>query len=268
MKKFITGSAVLTILIGLAVILYDQPIFHQSGESTTSAKQETAPEPVKPVVNYPVPQPVPIEEGVAQPDPKDSPPALDKKNETLQELLSPVLKEQELASLLHMKNFIQRFVVTIDSLPEKRISPHHLPTKPPQGKFLVASGSISPQNQERYTPYLLLAETLGIEQAVSIYVEHYTLFQQAYRELGYPDGQFNDRFVGVIDHLLETPKVEEPIGVLQSLITYKFSDPALEELSAGQKILLRIGSENRSKAMSILRELRQRLTTLGKGKEN
>lgn len=268
MKQFITWSAVLAILIGLAVILYDQPIFRQSGESTTSAKQETAPEPVKPVVNYPVPQPVPIEESMAPSDQKESPQTLIEKDETLQELLTRVLEEKRLDALFHTKNLIQRFVVTVDSLPEKRISPHHLPTKPPQGQFLVASGSISPKNEERYTPYLLFVETLGIERAVSIYVKHYTLFQQAYRELGYPQGHFNDRFVAVIDHLLETPKVKDPIGVVHPLLTYHFSDPVLEEISAGQKILLRIGSENRSKAMSILRELRKHLTTLGERTED
>lgn len=266
MKQFITWSAVLAVLIGLAVILYDQQFFHQPNEPTVQPEQKAEQEPIKPVVKYPVPLPEPIKE-ITEPSTQEDPPQLlTEKDETLQEFLSRTLNAEELISLLHLKNLIQRFVVTVDSLPEKRISPHHLPIKPPQGKFLVASGSISPNNQERYTPYLRLAETIGTEQAVSIYVKHYDLFQKAYRELGYPQGHFNDRFVTVIDHLLETPDIKDPIGVVQPLLTYKFTDSALEELSAGQKILLRIGSVNRSRTMSILRELRKRLTTLGKGK--
>lgn len=267
MKSFIFWAAVLTVLVGLAFIFYDQPLFHPRQEVQMPAGEETTSTAEEPVVRYPVDTPAPPTEPLASAeagaDGDQALPTLSESDETLQQMLHRMLQEQQLLALLHLQNFIQRFVVTVDSLPEKRISARHLPVRPPQGKFLAAGGSISPENAKRYTPYLQLVETLGIEPAVSIYVRYYDLFQEAYRELGYPKGHFNDRFVAVIDHLLDTPEPKEPIGVVQPLIVYKYADPELEERSAGQKLLLRIGSDNRTRARSILRELRGRLTGLG-----
>lgn len=272
MKSFIFWSAILLALIALVFILYDQPFFLTQQDTPTPAELETTQKPEVPVVRYPVPkvQP-PTEPGAGTEQEKNAekpPPTLSESDETLQELLTRILKKQKLLALLQLKNIIQRFVVTIDSLPEKQISPHHLPVKAPQGKFQVVGSSISPMNAKRYSPYLQLAEAIGTEQAVSIYVRYYHLFQQAYRELGYPKGHFNDRFVTVIDHLLDTPDVKEPIGVIQPLIVYKYADSELEKLSAGQKLLLRIGSDNRVKAKNTLKELRKSLTSLGKVNQN
>jgi hypothetical protein len=45
-----------------------------------------------------------------------------------------------------------------------------------------------------------------------------------------------------------------------------FADPKLESLSAGQKIVLRVGRENREKLKSKLREIRHALTSMAPGK--
>jgi hypothetical protein len=83
----------------------------------------------------------------------------------------------------------------------------------------------------------------------------YPLFQQAYVELGYPRGYFNDRLVSVMDHLLAAgPK--PPIDLSQPKIMFD-RDPDLEQLSAGQNARARrIDNELRLKAK--LREIRRR----------
>jgi hypothetical protein len=78
-------------------------------------------------------------------------------------------------------------------------------------------------------------------------------------ELGYPDGYFNDRLIAVIDHLLETPTVQGPIKVTQPSVHYQFADPALEEKSAGQKLLIRMGNGNAAAIKMKLRELRREI---------
>ena len=66
------------------------------------------------------------------------------------------------------------------------------------------------------------------------YRHFYPLFQQAYVDLGYPDGYFNDRLVEVIDHLLATPDVAGPIKLTQPSVFYQYADPSIEERSAGR----------------------------------
>jgi hypothetical protein len=86
------------------------------------------------------------------------------------------------------------------------------------------------------------------------------LFQQAYEELGYPDGYFNDRLISVIDDLLDAPEISAPVYVHQPKVLYEFVDPELEGISAGQKILIRVGPENELRLKAKLRTIRAMLT--------
>jgi len=269
MKSFIIGAAIFAAGVAFFLVFYEHPFFDSGPETSAVVEQPGEQVAQPPSVKYPVPQPQPPAqtESAVEPAPTEQEPgSLPEQNQTLEGHLAELIQQQNLFGLLQLDNLIQRFVVTIDSLPEKRVSQHLLPLKPPPGKFMVTGGRISPENSKRYGLYLQMIDTLGIDRAVSLYVQFYDRFQAAYRELGYPQGHFNDRFVAVIDHLLATPATDTPLEVVQPLLVYKYADPDLEKLSAGQKMLLRIGAENRNRMESILRELRQRLTSLAETK--
>ena len=117
----------------------------------------------------------------------------------------------------------------------------------------------SPRNSARYARYVKLVQALDAERVVAIYVHFYPLFQQAFVELGYPNAQFNDRLVDVIDHLLETPDVQGPVALVRPKVFFEFADPELEELSAGQKLMVRIGPDNAAVLKTKLREIRRAL---------
>ena len=99
------------------------------------------------------------------------------------------------------------------------------------------------------------------DEVVAVYKRLYPLFQQAYERLGYPDAYFNDRLIEVVDHLLEAPILKDPISLKQPKALYLFADPELEALSAGQKILIRIGPENAFKLKATLQEYRRKLAS-------
>ena len=138
-----------------------------------------------------------------------------------------------------------------------------LPVEQVTGKFLTAGNEdaliINPKNAERYAPYVRLAETIDAKKLVALYVRLYPLFQKSYEELGYPKKYFNDRLIVVIDELLDTPNVKEPIKLVQPSVFYKFADPDLEELSIGQRILIRIGNKNEATIKAKLNEIKQEL---------
>jgi hypothetical protein len=83
--------------------------------------------------------------------------------------------------------------------------------------------------------------------------------QQAFAQLGYPDGYFNDRVIAVIDHLLATPEPEEPVRLLQPHVLYEFADPELEALSGGQKLLIRMGPDHAARIKTVLQNFRTRI---------
>ena len=103
---------------------------------------------------------------------------------------------------------------------------------------------------------------MKIPAVTATYQRYYPLFQQAYSDLGYPDGYFNDRLIVVIDDLLATPNIDGPLRLVRPHVLYQFADPALESLSAGQKALLRMGRENAAVVKGKLRELREQLAAM------
>ena len=105
-----------------------------------------------------------------------------------------------------------------------------------------------------------LAEAVKTKQLVAVYVRFYPLFQQAFKDLGYPSGYFNDRLIEVIDDLLAAPDLQGPVKLVRPKVMYQFADPDLEARSAGQKILIRMGSENAARIKAKLKEIRRELT--------
>jgi hypothetical protein len=123
-------------------------------------------------------------------------------------------------------------------------------------------------NPQRYRAFVAAVEKVDTAQAVALYRRFYPSFQAAYEELGYPGRHFNDRLVDVIDHLLQTPEpakpptlrlteVKGPIASARPWVRYEFEDPALEALSSGQKMLLRMAPDARQRLKGKLAELRR-----------
>lgn len=187
------------------------------------------------------------------------------------EALTGLLGRGPVQNLLQTDGFVRRVVATVDNLPTPRASARLWPVQATPQRFAVASKDgvsvIAGENAGRYGPLLAFAEAVPLERAVQMYVRMYPLFQQAYEELGYPGRYFNDRLVAVLDHLLQTPEPAEPLRVRllevrgdladpRPWVRYEFEDPALEALSSGQKILVRMGPANAKRAKTVLARLR------------
>ncbi len=275
MKKTTILIIFLIILIGiLALVIYNRNKPEPVVEEPAAPAESNVIEPNRrPIVHYPVPEPVPTapaETPETQPEEQLPLPATLPKvgdsDESVGNVFKMLIAGKSGLELLNLQNFIQRLVVTIDNLPEKQLPKFHLPISRPKGSYIVSGTADSPQtssrNHRRYSNHVALLETIEPKLAIKAYVHFYPLFQAAYKDLGYPNAYFNDRLVYVIDHLLETPDQPEPIQLEQPLVQYTFSNLSLEKRSAGQKILLRIGPENRARTLKVLKEYRSLLINL------
>ncbi len=248
--------AIVILGVGLfaAIIYYALP-----KTKTAPVVQPTAPATVKPPVSA-EPQ---IRYPVAQLSPEKPLPALDVSDATLKNALDELFSDKTLSGLLQLQDFVRRVVATVDNLPRQKLALRLMPVKPAGGKFPTTGKdtglAIGADNAARYAPYLRLAEAIDTARLVALYVHFYPLFQQAYQELGYPKGYFNDRLVEAIDDLLAAPEVQTPVKLVQPKVLYVFADPALEARSAGQKILMRIGNENVARVKAKLRDIRGEL---------
>lgn len=267
----IRGRVLLPVLILLALAVagavyylapdYEVPVGAVPGESGPAAP----PRERGPVVRHPVPEDAAGQPAAGRLAPRLSEPLpeLEDSDAALRELVGKVFAYPELSALLMPRDIIRRIVVTVDNLPKRSLPPKHLPLRHPPGEFLAARRGdrfvIDTANYRRYDRYVALLEEFDGREVVAAYSHFYPLFQQAYRELGYASGYFNDRLIVAIDDLMETPSVEPPVELKHPSVRYIYADEDLEALSAGQRLLLRMGPDNAARVKRVLNGLRDAL---------
>jgi hypothetical protein len=193
-------------------------------------------------------------------------PALDESDEYFRLELTNLYGDL-IGNLLVRTQLIGRIVATIDNLPRPHVSEKIRPVGRLDGVFSTegqdGSGeyTLNPDNYSRYELLVHIVTSADVNAVADMYRRFYPLFQKAYVNLGYPDGYFNDRLIEVIDHLLETPTVAEPVALVRPKVLYQFADPQLEARSSGQKLLIRMGNEHAERIKQTLRALRTAVAT-------
>ena len=256
------GFLIVGVIVAVVFWLYlqpDAPVEEQAVAPPTVVKP-----PEKPVVQHPVAS-APEDIQVAAPviAPEQALPKLKESDTPMAEILARLFADKKLDRFFILEHFIERFVVMVDNLPRQQLPKTHRPIKQTPGTFLAQGErdqlTIDPANYRRYTPLVKMLAALDTKQVVAVYRRLYPLFQEAYEGLGYPNAYFNDRLIEVIDHLLATPQVSDPVYLVQPKALYLYAEPSLEALSAGRKILIRCGLENAIQLKSILRDYRREL---------
>lgn len=186
-------------------------------------------------------------------------PALADADAVVGDALAQLVGRSGVMAFLITDGFVQRVVVTVDNLARPMAASRLWPVQPTPGRLqlLVAGDSelIGPDNAQRYAPFVAFVASVEPARAAAVYRRLYPLFQQAYADLGYPKGHFNDRLVEVIDHLAAAPEPARPpalklvevkgeVPSTRPWVRYEYADEKLESLSAGQKIMVRVGLDN------------------------
>ncbi|MGQ0621201.1 MAG: DUF3014 domain-containing protein [Panacagrimonas sp.] len=174
-----------------------------------------------------------------------------------------------LETLLVPREIIRRLVLNIDSL-DRDPAPLWLRSVPRvPGLFQAQKDgeealAITASNAQRYRLLMQAIKAVDVSKSTALYLRWYPLFQKAWSGIR-TEGpvQFNDRLVEIIDHLLETPELAEPIPLVRPKVLYLYADPELEESSSGQKALLRLGQSNAAVIKARLREIRAAIATGG-----
>jgi len=253
---------VLLVLGGIAAgyYYYWQMGAEQVKSPAPPVETPAAPPPVvqSPVVRHPIEsaQP-PADESINLPPLSDS-------DRVMREGLNRFFTKKEQEEYFFLNDLVRRVVVTVDNLPRKKVPMRYRLIKPVAGEIRTSGSedglSLSPDNYRRYKPYVLLVDAVNLDKLIALYVHFYPLFQEEYQKLGYPNGYFNDRLVEAIDDMLATPDAPAQIKLIRPNVLFQFADPDLEALSAGQKILIRMGPENAARIKARLRDLRREVT--------
>lgn len=265
MNRIIIPVVIVIVMVGGYLVFSRN---QQPSQPVTVEVELPTPVETQPSQQQPPPQQFPVPEPQVTATPVKPLPVLDESDQTIEQEFSGLVNgDSQFAQMLMFKAFVRNFVVIVDNLTEAKIPQKYMFVKPPAGVFLVQkdaaeNNSIAAENYARYQPFVRMVSALDTDSMINVYIYLYPLFQQAYAELGYPDRYFNDRLVEVINHLLETPEMTEPVALVQPKVYYQYADPALESRSAGQKLLMRVGNENAGLLKQKLQDVKARLTSL------
>jgi hypothetical protein len=193
------------------------------------------------------------------------------------EALSVLVGSEPVRQYVVSEDVIPRLVATLDALSGKQVPASIKAVEGPGGNFQAtadedpdsvirnAAGDpipqyvVDPVNYQRYTPYVEMLEAADSADIVASYQDYRPLFEEAFRQLGYPDGDFDQRLRSLIDELLATPDVSGPVRLIKPEAYYLYADEQLESLTAGQKVLLRMGPDNAARVKAKLTEIRDAL---------
>jgi hypothetical protein len=257
-NKPVIGVAVAVVLVAAGTWYYLQG---RHAELSRAPEAAQTPPPAEPPAEPAIQHPLPGGQAPASTAPL---PSLADSDPALSDALGQVVGLAAVKDYLLPESIIRHLVVTIDNLPRQKVAVQKRPTRAVGGSF-VADGdelhaTLDAQNFARYQPMAAVIAKLDMRQVAAVYIRFYPLFQQAYQDLGYPNGYFNDRLVQVIDTLLATPQPTGPIALVRPNVMYVFADPALEARPAGQKLLIRMGPDNAAVIKTKLDELRAAIT--------
>lgn len=91
--------------------------------------------------------------------------------------------------------------------------------------------------------------------AAQLYVTVKPLFDQAYGDLGHPNGSFDEAIARAIRTLDDTPQLKTEPTLLRRQSYFEHDDAGLKAILPVQKQLLLIGPDNRRKVMQWLKQL-------------
>ena len=236
----------------------------QSGQADATTAAATDLEPGDGANEAPAPEVVPL-------------PDLTASDPLVLEALAGLVGQAAVDQFVIPQNVISRVVATVDALGGRRVPEPLMPVQPLASAFeanvdfdpevplynplgdALPQYLVDPVSYARYVPYVDLLDSVNMAALAAIYQQQQPLFQQAYVELGYPEGVFNLRLLEVIDLMLAAPEVPEPVRLLKPEAYYLFADPELEALPAGARLMIRMGSDNAGRVKAKLRELKTAL---------
>jgi len=184
---------------------------------------------------------------------------LDRSDEAVRTLMGELFRNPILVQWLQTKDLLRRFAAAVDNVANGSSPRRQVDFFTPNGPFkTVSRGGVAFLDPSSYARYNVIADvfdSMSPSSCARAYEASRELLQKAYRELGYPKGDFHQTLYRAIVEVLRVPVVEDSIEVEKNITTYLIKDPKLEELDEVQKHFLRMGPENLQLIQVKLREI-------------
>lgn len=175
-------------------------------------------------------------------------PPLTQTDPIVRELVKRLSSHPTVAAWLATKGLIANFTLVTLTIAEGRTPAQLLRPVAPREHFRTSSSRdglfVDPRSYDRYNPHAEAIAALDAAGTASVYLTLKPRIADAYKELGFPEGDFDRVLERAIGVLLQTPTPDARATLVPKGATYAYSDPALQSLSPAQKQLLRLGPRN------------------------
>jgi hypothetical protein len=193
--------------------------------------------------------PAPTSSAIEEATPQATPPPLVKNSDpTVIDLVRGLSTHPQLGTWLATKGLTRRFVVSVANIAEGATPSSQVPFLRPTGTFRIKERGqlqfVDPSSYKRYDLVADVFASLDPQGGATAYRAAKPLLEEAYRELGTPNHNFDDVVAQAIAELLATPVVDGDIELRPLVTTYAFANPKLEALAPVQRQFLRMGPRN------------------------
>jgi len=184
-------------------------------------------------------------------------PALGESDGLYRDQWAQLWSNKQLLSWTETEQLVRKATVLTDNLAQGKIVRNLLGVFTPELPFLVdlmlpATGKdgsvdiyrLDPASYQRYTPLVDSIINANTDQLLAFYVRLRPLFQAAYLELGYPGGHIDGVLLKTLQNIQAAPVLEGEVRLIRPKVMYQFQDQKLEQRSALDKQLFRLGPEN------------------------
>jgi hypothetical protein len=186
-------------------------------------------------------------------------PSLDESDPAVRRMVAEISSHPRVAAWLATSGLIRGFAVIVTNVAEGTTPAAHLAVFRPTAQFSVVERQgaryIDPRSYGRYDSLAAAMPSIDPAGAARVYATLKPRLEEAYRDLGAPDGTFDRALERGIVSLLQTPVIDAPIRVEQEGVGYRFAAPELEALTPAQKQLLRTGPGNVRSTQASLRRI-------------
>jgi hypothetical protein len=183
-------------------------------------------------------------------------PKLDDSDTLLRELVAALSRHPLIARLLATGGVVRATALAVEQIGDGRTPAVPLKVLRPTSRLAIVgeeTGRIDPRTYARWNDATASLASINPPDAAQLYVNVKPLFDDAYRELGHPGGDFDSSIVRAVQMLAETPAATTDPELFRRPGYFEHADAALRGLPPVQKQFLLIGPDNRQKILGWLK---------------
>ncbi len=183
-------------------------------------------------------------------------PSLESSDPFLRDAVSLLSRHPVLARLLATDGLVRGATLAVVEISDGRTPADPLKVLRPSSRLAITPGGrVDPRTYQRWDGATAALASVNPAEAAQLYVNVKPLFDQAYTEMGHPNGNFDDAIARAIGVLKETPGVAVDPELLRRPGYYEHADPTLRSLKPVQKQLMLVGPDNRRRILAWLGQL-------------